>query len=331
MLTVQTDHTDRCDGHGHNHAHGPGGHVHGATSGPMLWVSLFITVAFVIGEAIAGYLAHSLALMSDAGHNLSDALALGLAAYAVWIAKKPPNAKRTFGYHRVGILTALFNAVTLVAIGLLVLVQAFSLWRHPQQVNGTLMLWVAAIAVLMNTVIAVLLQGGAKESINIRAAFVHMAGDALSSLAVVIAGLIVMKTGWPYADPVVSVLIAVFILYTSVGIVRDAADVLLEGTPRNLEVEKVAEALRRVAGVESVHDLHAWTVADGMHYLSCHIVVHDGCTMPACSRIIQEANEVLSHTFQIAHATIQIELHGDCVTTAHQNPLFCGESAPSQA
>lgn len=327
MSEASSEHDEHA---GHDHHHGAGGHVHGATQGPLLWISLVITLVFVVGEYIAGRRANSLALISDAGHNLSDALALGLAAYAVWIARKPANARKTYGYHRVAILTALFNAVTLIVIGILILVEAWHLFQNPETVNGTLMMWVAGIAVLMNTVIAYLLQAGAKDSMNMRAAFIHMAGDALSALGVVIAGIIVRKTGWHYADPAVSVLIAVFILYSSWGIVRDATDILLEGTPKDLDVAKMVAAMRQVPQVQAVHDLHTWTVSDGMNYLSCHVVVAQSCTLPECSKLIQALNELLYHDFQIAHATIQTELSGHCVGLSEQHPLFCGEAAVTE-
>ena len=173
-----------------------------------------------------------MALMSDAGHNASDALALGLAAYAIWVARKPANKKNTYGYHRVAILTALFNAVSLVVIAAIIFVEAGHLFLKPEPSQGSLMVWVALVSVFMNTVIAWALAGGAKESLNMRAAFVHMAGDAMSAVAVVIAGLVVKQTGWMYADPVVSVLIGLFILYTACGIVRDATNILLEASPK---------------------------------------------------------------------------------------------------
>ena len=318
------------DHEGHDHHHGGVSHVHGATQGPMLWISLVVTMVFVVGEYIAGRKANSLALISDAGHNLSDALALGLAAYAVWIARKPANARKTYGYHRVSILTALFNAVTLIVIGIFILVEAYHLLRAPEPVNGSLMMWVAAIAVMMNTVIAALLRGSAKESMNMRAAYVHMAGDALSALGVLIAGFVVRATGWRYADPTVSVLIAAFIIYSSWGIVREATEVLLEGTPKDLDVERMVAAMGRVSGVCAVHDLHTWTVSDGMNYLSCHVVVAETCTMSECSKLIQALNEMLFHDFQIAHATIQTELAGDCIGVGGQMPLFCGEVAATE-
>ncbi len=174
----------------------------------MLWLCLIITTLFVMGEAFAGYVSHSLALLSDAGHNFSDAFALGLAAYAIWIARRPSSAAKTYGYHRASILTALFNAATLLVIAVVILVEAYSLFRHPEPVHGELMMWVAGASVLMNTVIAALLRGGAGHSLNMRAAYIHMAGDALSAVGVLLAGWIVKSTGWVYADPAVSVLIA---------------------------------------------------------------------------------------------------------------------------
>ena len=292
----------------------------------MLWVSLIVTLTFVVGEYLAGRAANSLALISDAGHNLSDALALGLAAYAVWVARKPADARKTFGYHRVAILTALFNAVSLIVIGLLILSEAAALLRHPEAANGNLMIVVAGIAFFMNTVIAALLSGAAKNSLNMRATFIHMAGDALSSLGVVIAGLAVRKTGWIYADPTVSVLIALFILYTSVQIVRDATNILLEGTPKNLNLEAMVAAMRQVPRVRAVHDLHTWTVSDGMNFLSCHVVVAETQALSDCGAILHDLNELLSRDHGISHATIQIETTAMCAAADGKSPLFCGDS-----
>ena len=320
----------QCSHGGCDHSHSGGlVHVHGATSGPMLWISLLITLTFVVGEYLAGRAANSLALISDAGHNLSDALALGLAAYAVWVARKPANARKTFGYHRVAILTALFNAVSLIVIGVLILAEAVSLFRHPEMVNGNLMIGVAAIAFFMNTVIATLLSGGAKNSLNMRAAFVHMAGDALSSLGVVFAGVAVRQTGWRYADPTVSTLIALFILYTSFKIVRDAADILLEGTPRDLNLDAMVAAMRDVSHVRAVHDLHTWTVSDGMNFLSCHVVVAETQALSDCGAILRDLNELLARDYNISHATIQIETKAMCAAASGKTPLFCGDSTLS--
>lgn len=323
-LETVMSHEHSHDEHGHHHGVM---HVHGSTHGPRLVISLIVTTAFVVGEAIAGYVAHSLALMSDAGHNATDALALGLAAYAIWISKRPANARMTYGYHRANILIALFNAVSLVVIGVVILVEAWELFLKPQMATGSLMMWVAAISVLMNTVIAWMLAGGAKESLNVRAAFVHMAGDAISAVTVIIAGLVIKRTGWVYADPLVSALIALFILYTAWGIVKEATDILLESSPKGLDFDRMVAAMQAVQGVCSVHDVHTWVVSDGMHYLSCHIVVDDSSTIADSSRIVRDVNELLAHDFDIAHATIQTEQAGTCAHEQEKNPIFCDQSA----
>jgi cobalt-zinc-cadmium efflux system protein len=297
----------------------------------VLWLSLIITVVFVLGEAFAGYLSHSLALLSDAGHNFSDAFALGLAACAVWIAKRPSNAGKTYGYHRASILTALFNAATLLVIAVVILVEAFSLLRHPQPVHGELMMYVAAVSVLMNTVIAALLRGGSGHSLNMRAAYIHMAGDALSAVGVLIAGWIVKSTGWVYADPAVSVLIAGFIAWTSLGVVRDATNVLLEGSPKGLDVEAMIDAMREVSHVQAVHDVHVWTVSDHLNFLSAHVEVSDARTMEECGEVIHDVNEVLYHRFGIGHATIQVEIAGVCCEENRNDPLHCSDIHAGEA
>jgi cobalt-zinc-cadmium efflux system protein len=298
------------------------GHVHGPMSGKRLWVSLFVTLAFVVGEAGAGWRAHSLALLSDAAHNLSDALALGLAAFALWIAQRPANARSTFGYHRVAILTALFNALTLLGLAAVIGVEALARFRRPEPVGGSLMIGVAAVAVLMNTVIAWSLSGDAKRSLNSRAAYVHMAGDALSSLAVVIAGVVVHFTGWPYADPLVSALIAVFIAYSAWDIVRDATDILLENTPKGVDVDALVADIRSVPPVCGVHDLHVWTVGDGLNFLSCHVQFPDDIRLSECAAVVVAINRRLHDDFGIGHATIQVEV-GDTCPKAEREDVYC--------
>lgn len=302
------------------------GHAHGPKSGTRLWLSLIVTLIFVAGEACAGMVSHSLALLSDAGHNLSDALALGLAAYAVYVARKPATATHTYGYHRVAILTALFNAVTLVVIAIFIGVEAVRRFTHPEPVTGSLMIWVAAIAVLMNTVIAVALSGDAKESLNSRAAFIHMAGDAISSFAVVIAGVILHYTHWLYADPVVSILIAAFILYSAVGIVREATDILMECTPKDLDVDNLIAGIKAVRPICDVHDLHIWQVGDGLNFLSCHVALPATCSLKECAAIVQTVNQKLHDDFKIEHATIQMEIEGVCDMNEAEH-LYCAMEA----
>ena len=288
-----------------------------------MWLSLGLTGAFVAAEAGFGFRAHSLALMSDAGHNVSDALALGLAAYAVWVARRPATPGKTFGYHRVAILTALGNAAALVVIALGILVGAWSAFTHPQPVSGNLMIWVAAFGVGMNTVIAWQLQGESRHSLNARAAYVHMAGDALSSLGVVVAGLVIKATGWTLADPLVSVLIAGFILYSSWGIIGEATNILMEGTPKGVEVEAIAAAIRATGPVCDVHDMHVWTVSDGLHFLSCHIVLPADCTVSESQSIVAVISDRLRDEFGIGHATIQTETAGGDTCRHPADALYC--------
>ncbi len=295
-----------------------------------MWVSLGVTLAFVVVEAVAGVVSHSLALLSDAGHNLSDALALGLAAYAIGVAARPATGSRTFGYHRVAILTALFNAVSLVALSAWIGIEAIAHWLHPEAVSGSLMIGVALVAVVMNTVIAAALSGDAKNSLNSRAAFVHMLGDALSSAAVVVAGLVVHFTGWVYADPLVSLLIAAFILYTAWGIVCDATDILMESTPKNVDVPVLVAAMQAIPCVRGVHDLHIWTVGDGLNFLSCHVALPPDFTLEQCAAIVSALATLLHNEHGIGHATIQTDVEGLC-PSGEEVALFCALTTHSHA
>jgi cobalt-zinc-cadmium efflux system protein len=205
----------------HTHNHG------GATAGRYLGLSVALTLAFVAGEAAAGYFANSLALLSDAGHNFADALALGLSWYAVWIAGRPADPKRTYGYHRVGILAALVNAVSLVVIALVIFWEAASRLLAPEPVQGGLMIGVALAAILLNAIISLWLRADAKNDLNLRSAYLHMLGDAVAALGVVVAGVVVLLTGWATADPVVSFLIGGLILWSSWGVLKESVSVLL--------------------------------------------------------------------------------------------------------
>lgn len=306
------------------------GHVHGPTSGKRLWISLAVTLLFCAGEAVAGLVSHSLALVSDAGHNLSDAVALGLAAYAVAAVKKPAGGRHTYGYLRVSTLTALFNSSTLVVIAIWIAGAAIGRFRHPQPIEGGLMIWVAVVSVLMNTVIALALAGDAKHSLNSRAAFIHMAGDALSAAAVVIAGVVVRYTGWLYADPIVSILIAAFILWSAVGILREASDVLMEKAPKELDPVLLASSIGAVEPVCGVHDIHVWTMGEGQHLLSCHVALPGSHTLLETSAVVERIRMMLHNDFGIEHATIQPEEDGTCRFSARPT-LFCSMDAHSHA
>ena len=294
------------------------GHDHGSSlTERRLLLSVFITVAFIIGEAAVGYFSNSLALLSDAGHNFADALALVLSWYALWIAQRPSSAKRTFGYHRVGILVALVNAVSLVVVALFIFLEAISRLRQPEPVQSTPMIVVALIAILLNSLISLWLRNAAKKDLNVRSAYMHMLGDAVSAAGVLIAGVVVAFTGASIADPVVSVLIGILILWSSWGILKESVNVLLEGVPEGMEIDKVQQAIATVSGVMTVHDLHVWTVGSGMVCCSCHVRVEEQ-SVRSGQNVLRAVAEKLEQTFGIRHSTIQVEVEG-----CDPNDMYC--------
>ena len=293
------------------------GHDHSSLTGRRLLLSVIITVAFLIGEAAAGYFSNSLALMSDAGHNFADALALILSWYGLWIARRPSSERHSYGYHRVGILTALVNAVALVVIALFVFWEAVSRLRHPEPVKSKPMIIVALIAILLNTLISLWLRKAAKDDLNVRSAYMHMVGDAVSAVGVVIAGVIVAFTGASIADPVVSILIGLLILWSSWGILKESVNVLLEGIPEGMDMWSVEQAINGVHGVLAVHDLHVWTVGSEMICCSCHITVEEQ-SVRSGETVLRAVSKKLADDFGIAHTTIQVEVGG-----CEPNDMFC--------
>ena len=314
----------------HDHVHGSHGHVHGPTRGTRLWISLVVTLLFCVGETVAGIVSHSLSLLSDAGHNLSDVVALGLAAYAISVAQKPAQGRHTYGYIRVSTLTALFNSTTLVVIALWIAVAAVGRFRHPEPIAGNLMIGVAAVSVLMNTVIALMLAGDAKHSLNSRAAFIHMAGDALSAVAVVLAGILIRTTGWQYADPIASLMIAAFIFWSAIGILREASDVLMEKAPRGLDPVILARSIGAMEPVCGVHDVHVWTVGEGRNLLSCHVALPAAHTLLETTAVVARISRMLHDEFGIEHATIQPEEDGLC-RLSRSETVFCSMEVQSHA
>jgi cobalt-zinc-cadmium efflux system protein len=288
----------------------PHSHSHEVNaSNPRLGLSIALTLAFVIGEAVAGYFAHSLALMSDAGHNFSDALALALSWYGFQAARQPATSKRTFGSHRVGILAALANALTLVAIGAIIFWEAIERFRDPKPVQGGPMIWVALVAVVLNGVISLWLRQGAKHDLNLRSAYLHMLGDAFSAFGVVLAGVIVAFTGSPIADPIVSLFIGGAIIWSSWGIITESVNILLEAVPKGVDMEALEQSIKGVDGVLGVHDLHVWTVASGIHSASCHVLVSEQ-SIRSGEQICKAVTEMLIHDYAIGHTTIQVECQG---------------------
>ncbi len=289
-------------------------HVHGSHGNSektslVLRISLVVTAGYIVLLVVAGIRAHSLALLSEAGHNLSDFFALLLSLTAVYLQSRPPSSTKTYGYHRAGVLAALVNAVSLVAVSGFIFYEAFRRLQNPEQVHASVMIWVAAAGVVMNGVIALLLYRAGSD-VNIRSAWLHEIGDTLSTGAVIVGGWIIMATGRYWIDPVLSVAIGVLILWSGFGIVRETLNILLEGTPRGIKLEEVETAMRQIDGVNDVHDLHVWNIGSETRALSCHISIAD--IPPSVSeRILRDLKECLHHDFQISHTTIQFE-NVDC-------------------
>jgi cobalt-zinc-cadmium efflux system protein len=298
------DHSGHAHQHGHSHSHVPSG-----VSESVMGSAVVLTVAFVAVEAASGWWAHSLALLSDAGHNMADAAALGLSWYALRAARKPSHAGMTFGYHRVGIFAALANAAALVAIAALIAVEAIARIREPEVANGSVMIGVAAAAIAVNLLIGLWLHKGSKDDLNIRSAYLHMLGDAISAFGVVVAGILVAAMGAPLADPAVSLLIAGFILYSSYGVLRESATVLLEGTPAGVDMPAVVAAIKSVTGVLDVHDLHVWMVGPGVVACSCHILVAEQSIREG-QQVLRAVVHDIEHRFHITHTTVQVEVEG---------------------
>jgi cobalt-zinc-cadmium efflux system protein len=271
----------------------------------VLRVSLAGTLAYVVVTFVAGLRAHSLALLSESGHNVSDFLALLLSFVAVHFQSRPADDSKTFGYQRAGVLAAFVNAATLIAISLWIGVEAVHRLSHPVWVQPRLMMSVAAAGVVMNGVIAALLWGVARD-VNLRSAFLHMAGDTLSTAAVIAGGAGILFTGRNWIDPALSLVIAALILWSSAGIVRETLNILLEGTPRDCPIAEIRAGMGAVEGVINVHDLHIWSLGSQSRALACHVTIADiPPSESAC--ILTKLNHLLREHFFISHTTIQFE------------------------
>lgn len=278
--------------------------------GPALKWSFAATMLFVAVEAVAGIRSHSLSLLGDAGHNFTDALALGLALVGVWFQSRPADESKTYGYHRAGVLAAFVNALTLLALSAFLFYESYERFVSPQEVHETTMIVIATLGLLVNGGIMLALHRGQKDDINVRAAFIHMLGDALSSVAIIIGGFAIRFTGWQWIDPLLCVIIAVMIVWSAWDVIKESLDILLEGLPRGISFSDVRTGLKEVDGVLDVHDLHIWTLGDHAHALSCHVQIDD---MPhsESESILSRLNDVLHKRFHIHHTTIQFE-HVHC-------------------
>lgn len=283
-------------------------HVHGANTRAMqkvLRVSLIATIGYVLLTLFAGLRAHSLALISEAGHNASDALALVLSFVAVWFQTRPATDRKTYGYQRAGVLAAFLNAIALIVIAVWIAFEAFRRFTHPTPVRPGTMMYVAAVGVLMNGIIAALLWR-VSHDVNIRSVFIHMLGDTLSTAAVIVGGAVILLSGRTWVDPALSLGIAALILWSSLAIVRETLNILLEGTPRGISLLDIRATLMTVDGVEDVHDLHVWSLGSNSHALSSHVTIAD-IPPSESTRILADINLVLKERFRIHHTTLQFE------------------------
>ena len=278
-----------------------------------LAATLSLTVGYMFAEVIGGWLSDSLALMADAGHMLSDSAALALSLFAAWIAHRPPTPQHSYGYYRAEILAALANGATLVAISIVIFTEAITRFAKPHPVEGRWMMGIALGGLVVNLAGLAILHRGKSESLNIHGAWLHLLTDALGSVAALIAGGVIWAYGWQWADPAASILICLLVVYSCWDLLKEAIAILMESTPKNLDLDAVRNALIAGPGVRSVHDLHIWTITSGMVSLSAHVIVADDQSPQTSLRTLRQ---MLLERFDLHHTTIQIELEnqGECGT-----------------
>jgi cobalt-zinc-cadmium efflux system protein len=287
------------DHHGHNH-----GERRDPKSVSRLKIALALTFVYMLAEAIGGWLANSLALLADAGHMLTDVAAMILTLGAIWFASRPATDKKTYGYYRLEILAALVNGIVLVLISIWVIYEAYERWQSPPEIKGLQLTLIAVGGLVINIICAWMLHSDHKHDLNMRGAWLHVMGDALGSVTAIIAGILIISFGWLWADAVCSVLISFIIIFGSWNLIRDSANILLEGTPRHINLAAVEEVILQTKGVNAVHDLHIWTITSGMEALSAH-VRHDEKIIQ--HELLKRLRKSLHDEFGIDHLTIQME------------------------
>jgi len=260
----------------------------------------------MIAEIIGGLLANSLALLSDAGHMLTDMLALGLSIVAMRFAQRPPTASKTFGFYRLEILAAFFNGMLLLFISFYIFYEAYHRLLHPEEIKGLFMLVVAAVGLLANGVGIVILKKSVLRNLNVKSAFYHIVGDTISSGGVIVGGLLILYTGWYLVDSLIGILIGMLILRGAYGLVRESIDIFLEATPKDIDVEKMLDDLRKIEGVKEIHHLHLWTITSGIYAMSAHVLIED-LLVSRSAQILQEIERLLQGKYSMEHTTIQFE------------------------
>lgn len=308
--------------HGHNHSHA---HTHGANK-KILLISFLVIATYMIVEVIGGLLTNSLALLSDAGHMLSDAISLAITLLAFKFGEKAANYSKTYGYKRFEVLAAVLNGATLILIAVFIFIEAIERFANPPEVATTGMIIISSIGLAVNILVAWIMMRGAdtKENLNMRGAFLHVLSDMLGSVGAIAAALLMMFFGWGWADPLASVIVAALVLRSGFYVIKASIHVLMEGTPINVDVEQVIKTIKQTSGVYDVHDLHIWTITSGINALSCHVVVDEQLTIKEGGRMLREIEHNLEHK-NIMHATIQLEPSRH----QHEQSLLCELKAES--
>lgn len=301
--------------HGHHHSHGSEGHHHHNANKKALAISFSLIFAFMIVEVIGGIWTNSLALLSDAGHMLSDAAALGLSLFAFKFSEKAADYSKTYGYKRFEILAAFINGMTLIIISFFIYWEAIERFRVPPEVSSN-MLWIALIGLIVNLAVAwILMRGDTEENLNMRGAFLHVLGDLLGSVGAIIAGILIILFGWNLADPIASMIVATLVLVSGWRVLKDSYHILMEGTPTGIQIEQVRKSLMSIEGVLDVHDLHIWTITSGFPALSCHVVVEKKVDR---DEILIQLQNCLKNNHQIEHCTFQIEGYTIAESSQHE-------------
>jgi cobalt-zinc-cadmium efflux system protein len=295
---------------------------HSTTS--RLALSLGITLIFVALEILAGLYANSLALLTDAAHNFTDVLALGLTWWALWVTTKPADSGKTYGYHRAGILVALANSTTLAVIAVGIFYEAWKRFIAPPDVEANILIVVGVVAAVVNLATALLVRHGSEHDLNLRSTYLHLMGDVMSTLGAVLAGVIIHFTGWYWADTLVSVLIGILILWNAWGILRESLDILMESVPADIDMDALQRDILAVEGVCGVHDLHVWSISLSLRTLSAHLITAD-VPVSDGAKIQKTVGEMLAHQYAISHTTLQLE----CVDCAPSG-LYCDISIKKQ-
>lgn len=271
-----------------------------------LLIALFITSAIMVAEFMGGLLSNSLALLSDAGHMFMDILALLLSFFALRFATRPATENQTFGFYRLEILAALINGTVLLILSLFIFYEAYQRFVEPREIRGFLMLGIAAIGLGANVVSALVLRAGSRESLNVKGAFLHVVGDLISSLGVILAGAIILLTGWKRVDSIISFVIGIIILIGAYKLVMESVHILLESTPKDIALTEVIDGVKTLEGVRDLHHVHLWTITSGIYALSAHVLIEDQMTSRS-SQILEDINRFLREKFSIDHTTIQFE------------------------